>query len=133
MRWANENGIARVHSAGGDAPEIALYEDLQRRGELTVRFYVGYSIAPPGPKPGIIDTIEAMRRRLTGNWLNGGAVKLMADGVIESHTAQMLAPYSDDTTTSGSGFWERGALQSTVTELDRRGFQCGQPLGRVAA
>jgi len=50
-------------------------------------------------------------------------VKTMLDGVIEAHTAAMLAPYSDDPTQSGKLFWDPAKYKEAVTELDRRGLQ----------
>ena len=123
MRWANAHGITRVHSAGGDVPEFPLFDELERERRLTVRFYMGMTISPPTLQPSAIDSIEALKTRYHSDWLSGGAAKLMIDGVIESHTAAMMGPYSDDTTRSGTPFWERGAFEQAVAELDRRGFQ----------
>ena len=45
------------------------------------------------------------------------------DGVIESHTAAMLAPYSDDPKLSGSLLWDPATYRSIVADLDKRGIQ----------
>jgi len=45
------------------------------------------------------------------------------DGVIETHTAAMLAPYSDDPTLSGQLFWDIEKYKKGVAELDRRRIQ----------
>jgi len=47
----------------------------------------------------------------------------MLDGVIEGHTAAMLAPYSDDPSKSGQLFWDPVKYKQAIVELDRRGFQ----------
>jgi predicted amidohydrolase YtcJ len=52
-----------------------------------------------------------------------GAVKLMIDGVIESHTAAMLAPYSDDTTAVGEPAWPVARFHDVVARLDAKGIQ----------
>src|SRR2546422_10257234 len=54
---------------------------------------------------------------------SAGAVKTMLDGVVESHTAAMLAPYADDPSVSGKMFWEADKYKQSVAELNRRGFQ----------
>src|SRR2546422_7709382 len=54
---------------------------------------------------------------------SAGAVKTMLDGVVESHTAAMLAPYADDRGVSGKMFWEADKYKQSVAELNRRGFQ----------
>jgi hypothetical protein len=47
----------------------------------------------------------------------------MVDGVIESHTAAMLEPYSDNPALKGKLFWDPQKYDSAVVELDKRGFQ----------
>src|SRR2546426_2857683 len=42
VRWANRQGVVRVHSAGGDFEELELYDELRRHGDLSVRFYIAY-------------------------------------------------------------------------------------------
>jgi len=46
------------------------------------------------------------RKKFHDAWIDAGAVKFMVDGVIESHTAAMLEPYSDDPSLEGKPFWE---------------------------
>jgi len=73
--------------------------------------------------PQAIDKIEQTRRTYDNEWISGGAVKTMLDGVVEAHTAAMLAPYSDDPTQIGKLFWEPARYKDAVAELDRRGLQ----------
>ena len=123
IRWANENGLTRVHSAGGDFEEFALYDELRRNNELTLRMYIAYFLDPPELRPTDIDAIEAARKKYTGDLLSGGAVKMMIDGVVESHTAAMLEPYTDDPSTKGKLFWDPDKYKAAVAELDKRGLQ----------
>lgn len=123
LKWANQNGLTRVHSAGGDFEEFDLYNELLQKGELTVRMYIAYFLNPPELRKQDIDAIEAARKKYTGDWLSGGAVKMMLDGVVESHTAAMLEPYTDDPSTRGKLFWDPGKYKAAVAELDRRGLQ----------
>ena len=123
IHWANENGLTRVHSAGGDFQDFDLYDELLRRGELTLRMYIAYFLDPPELRPKDIAAIEDARRKYTGDWLSGGVVKMMIDGVVESHTAAMLEPYTDDPATKGKLFWDPGKYKAAVAELDRRGLQ----------
>jgi predicted amidohydrolase YtcJ len=123
MHWANENGLTRVHSAGGDFEEFALYDELRRSGDLTLRMYIAYFLNPPELRPKDIDAVEEARKKYTGDWLSGGVVKMMVDGVIESHTAAMLEPYTDDPTTKGKLFWDPDKYKAAVAELDKRGLQ----------
>jgi predicted amidohydrolase YtcJ len=120
---ANRVGVVRVHSAGGDFADFDLYDELRRGGKLTVRMYISYFLDPPELTPQEIEIVEQARKKYTGPMLSAGVVKTMVDGVIESHTAAMLTPYSDDPSLIGKTFWEPAKYKAAVAELDRRGFQ----------
>ncbi|HEX3544612.1 MAG TPA: amidohydrolase [Candidatus Acidoferrum sp.] len=123
IKWANENGLTRVHSAGGDFPQLELYDELRRHGDLTLRFYIAYFMDPPEMRPQDMDVIENARKKYHDAWIDTNAVKFMVDGVIESHTAAMIEPYSDDPSLKGKLFWEPAKYSSAVAELDKRGLQ----------
>ena len=123
IHWANENGLARVHSAGGDFEEFDLYDELLRHGDLTLRFYISYFQNPPELRPQDISVIEDARKKYSGDWLSAGAVKFMVDGVIESHTASMLEPDSADPSLQGKLFWDPDKYKSAIAELDKRNLQ----------
>jgi predicted amidohydrolase YtcJ len=120
---ANKAGLVRVHSAGQDFEYLDLYGDLRKSGELTLRFYIAYFLNPPGLTPAINKQIEDARRLYNDNLISGGVVKTMLDGVVEAHTAAMLAPYSDDPSQSGKLFWDPDQYKATVAALDSRGLQ----------
>jgi len=123
MKWANQNGLTRVHSAGGDFPELDLFDELRQEKQLSVRFYIAYFQDPPELRQQDIEAAEAARKKYHDEWIDTGAVKFMVDGVVESHTASFLEPYSDDPSTRGSLFWDPVKYQSAVAEMDKRGFQ----------
>jgi hypothetical protein len=128
MKWANQNGITRFHAAGGhflsgDFEDLDLYDEMRRRGDLTVRVRVAYFLDPPALRPQDMDAIEGARKKYSSDWLSADVVKLRLDGVIESHTAAMLDPYSDAPSLKGSLFWDPDKYKAAVTELDKRGFQ----------
>jgi predicted amidohydrolase YtcJ len=123
MREANKFGLVRVHSAGQDFEWLDLYNELRQKQELSLRFYIAYFLDPPELRPDDIEKIEQARRTYHDDWISGGVVKTMLDGVIEAHTAAMLAPYSDDPEQAGKLFWEPAKYQQAITELDRRGLQ----------
>lgn len=123
MKWANHNGLTRVHSAGQDFEELDLFDELHRHGEMTVRFYIAYFLDPPELRKIDLDAIEAARKKYNNDWMDTGVVKMMVDGVVESHTAAMLEPYSDDPSLKGKLFWDPDKYKSAVAELDKRGLQ----------
>jgi predicted amidohydrolase YtcJ len=123
MKWANAHGITRVHSAGGDFELLDLFGEMRHRGDLTVRMYIAYFQNPPELRHQDLDAIEGARKKFHDDWIDAGAVKFMIDGVVETHTAAMLAPYSDDPSLKGALFWEPSKYKSAVAELDKRGLQ----------
>jgi predicted amidohydrolase YtcJ len=123
IHWANENGLTRVHSAGGDFPQLDLYDELRRHSALTLRFYLAYFMDPPEMRPKDVEAIENARKKYQDAWIDTNAVKFMVDGVIESHTAAMIEPYSDDPSLQGKLFWDPAKYSSAVAELDKRGLQ----------
>jgi predicted amidohydrolase YtcJ len=120
---ANKFGLTRVHSAGQDFEWLDLYDQLRRESALTLRFYIAYFLDPPELAPEAIQKIEQARRTFHDDWISGGVVKTMLDGVVEAHTAAMLEPYSDDPSQSGKLFWDPDKYKATIAELDRRGLQ----------
>jgi predicted amidohydrolase YtcJ len=129
LKAANQVGLVRVHSAGGfgiassDLSNADLYDELRRRGELTVRMYMAYRVQPPALLPEQLQEIEAARQRYHDEWISAGAAKFFLDGVVESHTAAMLAPYTDDPSQIGSLQWDPAKYKEAVAELDKRGIQ----------
>jgi hypothetical protein len=70
-------------------------------------------------------------------WLKTGALKIVTDGALGTRTAAMLAPYSDDPTTSGMMNIDPEKLKAMALERDKAGFQLafhaiGDKANRVA-
>lgn len=128
MKWANQNGLTRIHAAGGhflsgDFEDLDLYDEMRNRGDLSLRVQIAYFLDPPALRPQDIEAMENARKKYSNDWLSAGVVKLRLDGVIESHTAAMLEPYSDDPAVKGTLFWEPEKYKAAVAEIDKRGFQ----------
>ena len=74
-----------------------------------------------------IDEVARMSSEGVGRY-QPVSVKLMADGVVETHTAAMLEPYLDGTGAStgkrGIDFIDPGHLEEIVVALDKRGLSC---------
>jgi len=123
MKWANQHGITRVHSAGQDFEALDPFDEMRHRGDLTVRMYIAYFLNPPELRHEDLDAIEHAHKKFHDDWIDAGAVKFMVDGVVESHTAAMLEPYSDDHSLKGKLFWEPDKYKAAVADLDKHGFQ----------
>lgn len=120
---ANKFGLTRVQSAGQDFEYLDMFDELRRNGDLTLRFYIAYFLDPPELRTQDLEKIETARQTYHDEWISGGAVKTMLDGVVEAHTAAMLTPYSDDPTQIGKMFWEPEKYKAAIAELDKRGLQ----------
>lgn len=128
---ANRVGLTRVISCGNDTPGASddqwldVFAALRRQHQLTLRFYVSTYADPAASDAEIIREATTLRRQYPPDdpWLALGAVKFFLDGVIEGHTAAMLAPYSDRPDESGRLRWDAARYKELVATLDRNGFQ----------
>jgi predicted amidohydrolase YtcJ len=123
MDEAHRLGITSVQDAGGPAGDLELYDRLRRRNELTLRVYQALRADATLTEAGL-DELEQIRTRFADDpLLKTGAIKLVADGVIEAHTAAMLEPYANRTATRGDARFTPEQLNAVVSMLDRRGWQ----------
>ena len=128
MREANRVGLVRAISPdgvsvrGGDFHVLDVYDELRRSGQLTVRFDVARRLQPPALTQDEVQEIEATRVRYHDDWLSAGKAKFFLDGVIETRTAAMLAPYVNDSQ-AGELLWDPTEYKNAVSELDHHGIQ----------
>jgi hypothetical protein len=123
MSEAHRLGITSMQNAHGDADEFALYDELRKADDLKVRTYSAVSIDAP-LTDAQADEIDAIRKKYAEDPVfKTGAVKLMGDGVIESNTAGMLAPYANKPKEKGHPHASDEDLKATVAKVDARGWQ----------
>ena len=128
---AFRHGLTSVQEAGGGRKQFEIYEALRASGRPMLRTRLGLRM-----EPGV--TMADWERRLEeyevaslprrgDPWISAGIVKAFADGVIETGTAAMLAPYEGLTPGQpgayGFPYWEPGELTAAVRVADRRGWQ----------
>lgn len=119
---AHRFGVTSVVEAGTSPAHVELFEEVRRAGDLKVRVYAAMSVRP-GTSEADADVLDAFRAgRLTDPLIRVGAVKIMLDGVIEAHTAAMLAPYANRRT-SGGPMYPPEDYDRMVSMFDRRGWQ----------
>jgi hypothetical protein len=119
---AHSLGITSVQDAGGPAADLELYDRLRKRGELTLRVYQALR-ADGSLTEAALDGLESVRERFADDpLLKIGAIKVVADGVIESHTAAMIEPYANRPGRGDARFTPE-QLNRVVGMLDRRGWQ----------
>ncbi|MCL4847680.1 MAG: amidohydrolase [Acidobacteria bacterium] len=120
---AHAHGVTSVHNAHGRAGDLELLREARAMGELKVRVYHALSLDVPPGEEALIE-LELLRERFPDDpLLKAGVVKLMVDGVIESHTAAMLEPYADRPATAGEPMADADALDDLVARLDAAGWQ----------
>jgi predicted amidohydrolase YtcJ len=122
LKLATSLGITSIQNASGDAELLSLFDELERQHKLILRVNVALSV-PPSMQDDAIDHLLELKQNYHGPRLHAGAVKFVLDGVIESHTAAMLAPYSDGSNTSGKPAWAQDAYNHMVVLCDSGGFQ----------
>jgi predicted amidohydrolase YtcJ len=127
LAMLNRMGITSVQDAGWTPEEAArflpLLERARAEGRLTVRTRLTVDISPDDPATGIAEAVRLRQKYGDGAIVFGG-VKGYVDGVIEAHTAAMLAPWSDDPALGrGTPRWEQAALDRAVAAADKAGLQ----------
>ena len=122
MIEAHRRGVTSVQNAGGTPEDFEIYDELRATRGLDLRIYSAVSVGH-----GELDRLPAFTQLLEkypdDPVLKAGAIKLMADGVIESHTAAMLEPYSNRPGVQGEPRFSTEALNRLVADLDKRGWQ----------
>jgi predicted amidohydrolase YtcJ len=113
--------------------DFQAYNDLKQEKKLTVRITEWLPFGLP------VDDLQNKRAQggTSDPWLRTGALKGFLDGALGTHTAALLAPYSDDPSTSGLLTVEPEKLKAMAIERDRLGFQLafhaiGDKANRVA-
>lgn len=122
LAMANRFGITSFQEASATPEILAAYDSLDRSGELTARV-VAAMYVDPAKDEAQIKELKQKRSRYRGKNLRADAVKIFADGVIESRTAAMLAPYLDRPDYRGIPNLEADKFKRLVTALDREKFQ----------
>jgi predicted amidohydrolase YtcJ len=99
--------------------DFRVYNSLKQDRKLTVRITEWLPFDLP------TDSLQNMRAEggTTDPWLKTGALKAFLDGALGPRTAALLAPYSDDPSTSGILREDPEKLKSMAIERDRLGFQ----------
>jgi predicted amidohydrolase YtcJ len=126
------NGVTSVQDFSA-WEDFLVYNDLKQEKKLTVRIteWLPFTLS--------IDDLQNRRSQggTTDPWLRTGALKGFIDGALGTRTAALVAPYSDDPSTSGILTVNPEKLKSMAIERDRLGFQLafhaiGDKANRVA-
>ena len=121
MRYAAQNGVTSVQDMSASPEILASYQQLLRRGELTVRVYAHQ----PLPSWERLARI-GVRAAFGDEKLKIGGLKGFADGSLGSTTALFFEPYRDDPKTAGLPADEmipESKMRANIAGADRAGLQ----------
>lgn len=122
IREAHRLGVTSVHDLDVSGADLALFDELRRSGELTLRVYAGLAVEDTldGAE---LSRLEALRRQYEEDaLLRTGAATIRLDGIVETHTAALLEPYANRRT-RGDLRYTADDLARLVAELDARRWQ----------
>jgi predicted amidohydrolase YtcJ len=131
-------GMTQVFSAAlelgtgiitGGAGESAVWEQLAREGKLTMRVRDAILMDPSKPIAAQIAAAKAERAKHTTQYFQTPSVKMLVDGVVESHTAYLMEPYADaqeftgDPSYRGVRLWTPEKLGAISVAAAKAGFR----------
>jgi predicted amidohydrolase YtcJ len=130
-RLAFRHGLTSVQEAGAGPEQFEIYRGLRASGHAMLRIRLGQRMGPgltmADWERRLVEYEALALPRRNDPWISAGIVKAFADGVIESGTAVMLAPYegmmAGQPGALGFPQWEPGELEEAVRVADRRGWQ----------
>jgi predicted amidohydrolase YtcJ len=99
MRFVGEQGVTSVHHMG-TWDHFETFERAERAGRLRTRIYAS---VPLSTWERLRDRVATAGNGRSGLWLHIGGLKGFTDGSLGSHTAAMLAPFTD--TPNDAGFF----------------------------
>jgi len=122
IRLANSYGITSAQDAHANQDVLTAYYELARKGKLNLK--VVAALHTGVVTSATYQRLEKQAKKYSRQpRLRARCAKIFADGVVESHTAALLAPYEDQPGKSGELNYTGEQMKEMVKELDRRGFQ----------
>ncbi len=133
---ASRFGITTAFDVQVNLEDLHAYEDLRKVGGLTVRIRAAIHHPRDTRRDRYPEFITACER-YRDDWYQVAAVKLYIDGVQETGTAALIAPYENDSSSRGPTVYPVKEYTAIVAELDCLGFQicthaCGDRGVRIA-
>src|SRR5699024_8420608 len=109
-------GTTWVQDAWVDEPDLDTYRTAARENRLHTRVNLALR-ADPAAWRAQLETFARVRTEIRGLGhprLSAETIKFFVDGVVENHTAALIAPYADDPTQSGLPNWSEEELNEAV-------------------
>jgi predicted amidohydrolase YtcJ len=121
LALANQYGITSMFEANEDSAHLATYAAADAQGKLTAWIIASQYVDPTRGVEQIPRLIR-LGHRFRRTHVRTDAIKIFADGVIESHTAALLEPYVG-TNDRGPLNADPGHLDTLVAALEKARFQ----------
>jgi predicted amidohydrolase YtcJ len=122
LRRANAFGLTSLVEASASEEDLDAYAALEAEGKLSAKVLASlYVDTDKGTAE--VPRLTALRAKYAGKRLRTTAVKIFADGVLETRTASVLEPYLGFPDDRGKPNLEPAAFRALATALDREGFQ----------
>jgi len=117
-------GITGIHDASAGRGSLELYEELKKKGELTVRVYAMISAS------GDVFSEYLNKGPQVDNFFTARSIKVFIDGALGPQGALLFEPYADSPDTSGLQMLEEEEAYSIVKRSLEKGFQvCTHAIG----
>ena len=113
-------GWCEVQDPGGSWDDVLLYRKLYGEHKLAIRLYK--AVSGPGPSARMLLDAGAQVGAYE-NHFTVRSIKVVADGALGSRGAALLAPYSDDPSTSGFLTVEADSLRPMLVSALEHGIQ----------
>lgn len=122
MRYLNSLGITSFQNMDGDPERLRWFARLRDEGRLTLRANHYMSMREHFPRERL-EEFAALCRQYNDDWNRTNGIKMFIDGVIESKTAAMLAPYADGSGETGVPDMDPEAHREICIAADRLGME----------
>jgi predicted amidohydrolase YtcJ len=125
LGYLSSRGVTTVFDAGNyiiDQRVYSLLSDLDRAGELPLRYYGSYHVWRVQQLDDAIKHVLELRAKFGGKNLHFNTIKIHLDGLAEVMTARMLAPYAIGESSRGGILFDTERLVGFLLRLDQAGI-----------
>ncbi|WP_042300888.1 amidohydrolase [Paraburkholderia kururiensis] len=121
LQQAHRFGVTGWFDAMVGQRLVDAYQRADEAGELLAHVSLGLLVSPTLPLAAQIEKMKHWRASCSTDRVRAHTAKIFIDGVLESHTAALLAPYAD-APHAGEAHWEPTQLREAVFAADAGGF-----------
>ena len=126
---ANSRGITTVHNMAGPGQPLD-YVALAEQDALTLRVWYGQFSASENDIRTAAEARKQIQARMAktgleftrGPLVEMGFIKTIVDGVLSTHTAYLIDPYSDRKDWNGKPFRSQESLEKLISAANSNGF-----------